>query len=261
MMGDSVEFDRHIVILNVNEKVCRIVHEILAGSVSSPPQIVIVVQDRELWNQHPQWHPDENNNVFIVYGCPAEPQDLDAVRIDRAAAAIILADPNQGQLADARSTLVAVAVERRSPQVHTVIELISSVNRVHLRTTEVNEVICLGEISEKLIAQCCITPGIHHIFASLLAATPDTGQVFIIDLPESFNDKAYRHIVRGVVIQALPFVVCGFAQCEGGIAAPDGLKPPHQTFVINPRNGDPGKDTVLCRGDRLVVIAYEKPVL
>ena len=35
--------------------------------------------------------------------------------------------------------------------------------RIHLRSTEVNEVICLGEITEKLIAQCCISPGIHRV--------------------------------------------------------------------------------------------------
>jgi voltage-gated potassium channel len=256
--------DRHVLILNVNQKVRRIVQEIRAGSASEQPDIVVMVQDRELWQAHPDWHPDHDGpgRVLEIEGCPAEPGDLDKARVDRASAAIILADPRRGQLADAHSTLVAVAIERRSPQVHTIIELISSVNRIHLRATEVNEVICLGEITERLIAQCCISPGIQRIFRSLLAARAGTGQVFLTELPEALHGLTYREVVRRLIEAGQPMVVCGFS-CHGacGPSSP-GLPPAKAVVVLNPRAGlSPGKDTVLGVGDRLVVIAYKRPDL
>ena len=38
-----------------------------------------------------------------------------------------------------------------------------------------------SEITEKLIAQSCITPGIHRVFSNLLAAHAETGQIFMVD--------------------------------------------------------------------------------
>ncbi len=253
------ELDGHVVILNVNEKVGRIVDEIFLGSAGEPPDIVIVIQDRALFNRNPDWHPQRAaaGRVILVDGCPAEPGDLEAVGIGRARAAVILADPAQGQLADAHSTLVAVAIERGNPQVHTVIELISSVNRIHLRSTEVNEVVCLGELAEQLIAQSCITPGVANVLDSLLHAHPGTTQIFVIDLTEEQVGKTYREIARQAIIDQAPHIVCGFV-LNGSASAGEPLpSEPENTLVLNPRAGfEPGKDTRLEPGDRLVVVSY-----
>jgi hypothetical protein len=257
------ELDGHVVVLNTNEKVRRIVDEIALGWNGGTPDIVLMIQDRQMWQAHPAWHPltDAAVRLHVVDGCPTEPADLEAVHIDRARAAVILADPRQGRLADAHSTLVAVAIERRCPQVHTVMELIDSVNRVHLRSTEVNEVVCMGELAERLIAQSCITPGIADVFAHLLHAHPGTTQTFVVNLPEGLTGTSYRQLVRRAIEARAPFVVCGFA-----VQLPDGPSSTsttsHRTFVLNPRtHTDPGKDTALASGDQLVVIAYDLPDL
>jgi Trk K+ transport system NAD-binding subunit len=255
----------HVVILNVNEKVHRIVEEIQLGSRGAAPDIVIMVQDMELWEAHPRWHPRDlgPGRLVVASGCPAEPEDLARVRIERARAAVILADPAQGELADAHSTLVAVAVERRDPQVHTVMELIASVNRAHLRRTEVNEVVCLGELSENLIAQSCITPGIARVLADLLHAHPGTTQIFVVDLPEDMVGLSYRQLARRALERRAPFTLCGFVR-ERGSGAPEAASygKDRGGFVLNPRAGvEPGKDTRLAQGDRLVVIGYSAPVL
>ena len=248
----------HVVMLNLNDKAGRIVDEIVVGSSGCPPDIVLLVQDPTLWQEHPEWHPRSTgrSHWHVIEGCPAEPSDLGAVGIDRARAAIILADPRQGALADAHSTLIAVAVERRNPEIHTVMELIESVNRVHLRSTEVNEVVCLGELTEQLIAQSCVTPGIIHVYAHLLCARPDTAQFFVCELPPEAAGLTYRQLVRRVINSESEVVVCGFLQhTQGGSALPPKL-------VLNPRPGrTPGKDTPLSAEDRLVVVAYQRPDL
>lgn len=269
--GPSAEtLDRlvgHIVILNANTKVAGVLRQLHHGCSGDPPDVVVMVQEAGLWERHGaeflgQYSTAEGCRVCVVQGCPAEPADLAAVRIERARAAVILADDRQGQMADAHSTLVAVAIERRNPQVHTVIELISSVHRVHLRATEVNEVVCLGEMSEKLIAQSCITPGVRNVLESLVAARASTAKIFAPQLPPSCDGMTYHQLARRSIERSVG-VVCGFGtKRELRLGAGHHPQQGPMTWVVNPRPGaEPGLETVLAAGDSLLVIAYHLPNL
>ena len=253
------DLTRHVVICNCNEKTGRIVDRIHDARVQPPMDVVLLVQDLAVWEANPSWHPrgDGSGRVYSMIGCPTSEDDLRQASIHTARAAVILADPAHGALADARSTLVAMAIERENPQVHTVMELFSSVSRVHLQSTDVNEVICVGEISEKLIAQSCISPGIKNIFLHLLTTGHGTNQVFISPLPDSARGMVYRDLARQVITSGAPFVLCGYIRL-----GPDQEMEAHRLFVINPRAGeDPGKDTALEEGDQLVLLAHEPPDL
>ncbi len=271
----------HVVVCNCNEKVRRIVAE-LHGSSQGALEIVLLVQDEALWRANPRWHPPpppegEPPRFHVIYGCPTKAEALSRAQVGAARAAIILADPRQGQLADPRSTLVAIAIERENPQVHTVMELISSQNRIHVRSSDVNEIICLGEITEKLIAQSCISPGVKQIFDHLLSSSASTNQLFITRLPEELAGLSYRELSREAIRRRAPFVLCGYELARSRLAEmsprrhraggqeADGAGllggAPH-VFVINPRaNVEPGKDTPLAQGDKLVVLAFERPRL
>lgn len=257
--ADLAALRDHVVILNVNDKVGRLVAELSSGSPGAPCNVVLVVQDRRLWEEHPAWHPrpDLPARVHVVYGCPAEPADLAAAGLPRARAAILLADPRQGDLADARTTLAAVAVERGSPDVHTVMELVASVNRAHLRATEVDEVVCLGELTEQLIAQCCVTPGAGRVLAHLLSTDPETAQLYLVELPRGLEGHTFRELARRAIERHAPMVLCGFVR--------DTSEPgqrPRPVAVLNPAaRRDPGRDTPLVAGDRLVVVAHRRPDL
>jgi hypothetical protein len=273
------ELKHHVVLCNCSEQVRRIVGELHASNVSEKPDVVLVVQDAALWRRHPEWHPEEGNDhtrehffVLTRPGGPAHQPNLAAAAIHTARAAIILADPRQGALADARSTLVAMALERQNPDIHTVMELISSVNRDHLRATEVNEVVCVGEIAERLIAQSCITPGVKNIFESVLVNRPGTNNIYIIQLPKSLAGTPYRELARRAIMARAPFGIIGFIQNSFLPPQPGDAKAlarcredtgldvrPHRTFVINPRFGmEPGRDTKLTELDQLAIIAYER---
>jgi hypothetical protein len=246
----------HVVICNCNEKVRRLVGELHAHDASL--EIVLLVQDAALWQDNPAWHPDQKDAVEVLYGCPTEAAPLCSANIGEARAAVILADPRYGELADPRSTLVTIAIERQNPQVHTVMELLSSVSRVHVRTTEVNEVICIGDITEKLLAQSCITPGVGHIFQHLLSGDPCTEQLQVAKLPQAIPPNAtFRSLARQAISCCAPFVLCGY------IIDPD-AHPDTKTriCVLNPRSGvEPGKNTRLAPGDALIVLGRQRPAL
>lgn len=283
------ELSDHVVICNCSPKLRRIVAELHAETVARRPDVLLVVQDRGLWERNPEWHPEVTNpfteeHFFVLYaeGGPASELNLRRAGIARARTAVILADPNQEHLADARSTLVALAIERQNPEIHTVMELISSVNRIHLRATEVNEVVCVGEMAEKLIAQSCITPGVKNVFHDLLTTAAGTNRIFTVPLPKPLEGMSYKELVRRSLETAAPFVLCGYVQhnfmpvmpargksgiAEGPIcpAPEDGQVRdvrPVQTFVLNPpANRNPGRDTALTENDQLLLIAYERPKL
>ncbi len=249
------ELNDHVVICNCNDKVKTIVEELQNGG---DLDVVLIVQDRNLWEDNPDWYPDVRNTAcsFItMVGCPTDVDILQRAQISRAKAAIILADPNQIGMADAPSTITAIAIEKQNPQVHTVMELILSVNRRHLEATEVNEIVCLGDISEKLIAQSCITPGVKNIFENLLTTDERTPQIFIPELTENLAGSSFRDLSRLAILNEAPFILIGFLKS-------DSEEPECSKFVINPRiDDDPGKDTPLSIKDKLVVIAYDEPDL
>lgn len=263
---------RHVVICNCNEKVRGIVEELQAPDVSDPPDVVLLVQDSMLWERNPAWHPHRRRSgrFLTLEGCPTNEQDLRRVRIEHARSAVILADPKQGQLADARSTLVAIAIERQNPHVHTIMELIASVNRVHLAATEVNEVVCFGEITEKLIAQSCITPGVKNILGRLLTTAEGRNSIFIVPLPAELEGTSYRELAKLVIESGEAVILCGFLQANpASIALPStasarGCARGHSArqIVINPRSYvEPGRETSLGAGDQLIVLARTPPQL
>ncbi len=261
MEGQSLleNLEGHVVICNCNEKVRSIVGELQAGTSHEPLDIVLLVQDRYLWEKNPSWHPEDRRSMMfiVLYGSPFDEELLFNANIKKARAAIILADPNQGNLADAQSTLTAVAIEKQNPQVHTVQELILSINRDHLKALNVDEVVCIGEMAEKLIAQSCITPGVKNIFANLLSTGVGTPQILLPKITKEVSGKTYREISRMCILGDAPFIVIGFVLNSSFIP----LEDRHQnmitnTFIINPKKF--GKDVALTEGDKLIVIAYEQ---
>lgn len=244
----------HVVICNINEKLGRVIEDLHRDTAPHAIPVVVLVQDLALWDAHHEWLPSAEQGQFLALLAPAsEPKSLTLARVAQARAAIILADPRQGDLADARSTLVAVAVEKQNRRVHTVIELLSSVHRAHLSNTEVDEVVCLGELSEKLIAQSCITPGVEGIFDRLLGARASKSRFYLPALPDEYAALSYRALWRRSISEHWPVLLCGFVRpavvAEAGQQAGD-------HYVLNPGPGtDFGRDMPLQAGDRLIVIA------
>ncbi|MDY0001029.1 MAG: hypothetical protein RBU30_07020 [Polyangia bacterium] len=271
------ELSNHVILCNASSQVRRIVEELHSPTVGDRPDVVLVLQDDALWQEHPEWHPPQEGEFirehFFVLRCAggaASSANLRRAGLCAARAAVILADPRQEELADARSTLVALTIERIRPEVHTVMELTSSTNRAHLENTDVNEIVCVGDLAEKLIAQSCINPGVKTIFANLLTTAHGTCRFFTSPLPPSLWGRTYRNLVRRAILGRTPYVICGFLLHnpappaeEGSCAEAQGAAelPPH-TLVLNPRGGwEPGKDTALGEGDHLVLLAHELPDL
>ena len=238
------ELGNHFVIININEKLPAVVRGIQEGLGFGDEgrDIVIVVQDEQLWREHAEWHPVElaPHRLHVVTGCPGDPEDLCLAHLDRCSTALILADPAEGELSDAKCALIALAIEQQNPRVHTVIELVQSKHRVHLARTEVNEVVCMGKLAEELLAQCTISPGILAIIGDLLDNSPDSPSFRTIPVPEALIGLSYREAVERSIDEEHPYAISGYCQRGNG------------RRILNPRG--PDKDVVLGKEDDLVVI-------
>lgn len=256
-LGGRFLCEHHVVVCNVNEKAPAIVEQLRTDPVRGPVNVVVIVQDEELWDSSliSADNSKRCGRVDVVHGCPADRETLRKANICRARAAVILADPKHGRLADARSTLIGMSIERENPGVHTVMELIKSVNRNHLRATRVDEVVCFGELSEKLLSQSAVTPGVSKLFNHLLSSDPNTGQVFVHPILPEMAGRTYRDLSRDAIRKGAPYLFCGFFQKTR--SDPDSMI---RRLVLNPpANTEPGKDTKLREGDSLIVISSRCP--
>ena len=252
--NSAEELKNHVVICNCNNKVKYIVEELQTDTEHL--DAVLIVQDAKLWAAHPGWHSQSIRKIIV--GCPTDAAVLHSAGINQAQAAIILADPNHGQLADAPSTLTSIAIEKQNPQVHTVMELILSVNQRHLKNTIVNEIVCLGDISEKLLAHSCITPGIKNIFENLLTTEPESPQIFMPSLPEHLFGLSYGAISRHLLEKQIQGILIGFFHHHDQDWQTSTTSE-HYDLVINPRShAEPGKNTCLDHHDQLIIIAHQK---
>lgn len=259
-MTENYNLSDHVVICNCNPKVRTIVEELQSDTTTKPLDIVLLIQDRNLWEKNPKWHPKKKSSARFItlYGNPFESPNLSVACIAKAKAAIILADPNHGQLADAQSTLMAVEIEKQNPQVHTIQELILSINKTHLKAMNVDEVVCLGEISEKLIAQSCITPGVKNIFENLLTTESGTTQIFLPRLGPDLAGMTFMEIARNCILNNAPFIVAGYILSPPDITMPGTSKNLlKNVFVINPKTV--AKKLQLSETDKLIIIAYNPP--
>ena len=239
----------HIVIINVNEKLPEIITEIQRGrAFEKQVDIVVFVQDQKLWEQNPDWHPPlrEPHRIFIIEGCPGNAEELRCTGIDTCQTAVILADPTQGKFSDAKGTLIALAIEKSNPNVHTLIEVITSGNRTHLVGTEVNEVVCMGELTEALLAQNVITPGVLKTINTMLTVSPTPGFT-AEEVPARMLGMTYKAAVVLSIDEGYPEVICGFLKHYGTAGERILIREP----VMNPNEEQ--KQTRLEKGDAFIV--------
>jgi len=252
--GTAAGLSGHVVICNANSQVAQIVDLLRQATAPAPLPVVLVIPDEALWQAHPSWHPATSDQFHTVVGNPVEAAVLERAGIAGARAAIVLADPRQGDLADARSALVALAVEHQATAVRTVVELLQSSNRVHLVNTEVDDVVCVSEITEKLMAQSCVTPWVKNVFRHLLDTAPGTAQIYVTDLPPALAGASFRELAARAIDAQAPFTLTGFVRDAGADAAPQ--------ICLSPRAGaEPGKDTPLGAGDQIISLGCEAPRL
>ncbi|MDY0131095.1 MAG: NAD-binding protein [Desulforegulaceae bacterium] len=235
--------NNNVIICNVNSNLKSIADELLYGSRERYFKLTIIIQDENIIKNHPEWCPSEGENLRFIYGSPVKKEILEQAGVRDCGAAIILSDPNYGDYADAPSALTAMAIETINPAVHTVMELLNSSNREFIDFNIINEAVCLGDMTEKLLAQNSFNPGVIEIFDNLLTSGKGTPEIFLVKVPEELKDKSFYEIYEINLDLKLPFIIIGFIQNNEYFINPDFDK-----FVFRKMSG---------RDSRFIVIGHD----
>ena len=282
----------HYVICNWNDLGEEIVRQLHAPVVEEKKPIVIVTEHpeevlpRELRQdtRKDSYEPPQDDlyhGVYIVPGDPTSDQVLARADIKHAETAMVLSDPREKEFADTKSVLIALAVEAIEPQVHTIVELLHSKNRIHFKHTLVDEIVCMDELTEKLLAQAALTHGLSEFYMRLLTATRDTNEVYVVAVPEDFEGHPYSEIERAISDYAHESLILVGVQ-TGAVALSDGSEITNRhgrciqkrVLTINPPSQQElaeredlrelslmTRDYKLRKGDEVFLLAYKPPNL
>ncbi len=227
----------HIVICHWNSKAMNIIRELHAPVVKDKRTIVVI--DKEIGEMPKD---DEFDDVYAIHGDPTDDKVLLRANIVEAKSAIILADEKERNYADSKSILIALAIENLNSRVYTCVEVLDSRNIVHFRRTTVDEIISVSEISEKMLSQAAMNPGITNFFLELLTFQEEGNEMYLVDVPPAFIGKTFGDLFVRLLRERMILTAIKNRKSKGP--------------TVNPP-----RKTKLGKGDVIWVIAFSKPDL
>ena len=272
-LANDFGVEDHIIICNWTKKSDLLVKELHNPSVEKKRPIIVITENPQ---DVPDFEEDETyRGIMIVKGNPSNENSLKRDGIESAATVIILADEKLADVADTKTIMTAIAIDHISPDIHVVAEVLSSNNMPYLAYTFVNEIICLELLTERLLAQSCLTPGVSFIFSDLLTQSSDTNEIYVEDIPPNYIGRTFQELRKAIVsLKKQDIILIGLGSTaektnsEGVIIMDHRGKPIiEKVLIINPKakaessNTKFHKDYKLIDGDKVYLIAYSKPDL
>ena len=240
----------HIVICNWNEKGVGIITELHAAIVHDRRPIVVVSDQADAADLPDEDDMPQFRDVYLVKGDPAKEVILRRAGAHQAYSVIILADPADGDLADAKSILVAMALrsvceEAGRERTHVCVECIQAQNVEHLQRAGADEIVSAQDFAMMLLSQACLAHGLSKVYRDLLTVSDDTNEVYVVPVPEEFVGKTFADLGAAMYRKrngTNPAILIGVMTSHG----PE-LNPPSTG------------DTTLKPEDQVIVISWECP--
>ena len=264
----------HIIICNWTNKSDLLVKELHDPSLTTKRPIIVVTENPQ---DVPDFEEDETyRGIMIVKGNPSHEETLKRAGIESATTIILLADESLGDGADTKTIMTAIAIDHITTKIHVVAEVLSSSNLPYLEYTFVNEVICLELLTERLLAQSCLTPGVSYIFSDLLTQSKDTNEIYIEDIPNKYIGKSFQELRKAIVsMEGKDVILIGLGSTKNKkdkdgnkIVDHQGNPVREKVLIINPKsknetnnNLEFSKQYKLKKGDQVYLIAYARPDL
>lgn len=272
-LANDFGVEDHIIICNWTKKSDLLVKELHNPSVEKKRPIIVITENPQ---DVPDFEEDETyRGIMIVKGNPSNEDSLKRAGIESAATIIILADERLADTADTKTIMTTIAIDHIVPDIHVVAEVLSSSNLPFFAYTFVNEIICLELLTERLLAQSCLTPGVSFIFADLLTQSSDTNEIYVEEIPTHYIGRTFQELREAIVsLDEQDIILIGLGSTaektdsEGKIMIDHhGNSIMEKVLIINPKakskssNTKYHKDYKLIKGDQVYLIAYSKPNL
>jgi voltage-gated potassium channel len=187
---NDIELRDHIVICGWSETARGIIQQIRADTVGRRRHIVLIDPDLD-------GPPINDPFLYFVKGDPSEYETLEKAFIETAETALILADwsLNDPGLRDSKTALTTLAIESYASQVYTVAEVMRAESRRHLEHANVDEPVCVSEISQRLLVHAAMNHGLSRFFTDVLSYG-EGSEIYKVPLPSLLSGMGFREAVR-----------------------------------------------------------------
>lgn len=179
----------HIVLCGWHFTARSLVNELISRQRKPRREIVVVDEDTD---EIEVYDPD----VHLVRGDPTDMEILRRANAARAHAAIIPINwklPEAVQ--DSRTTLAALAISALNENIYTCVEVLHPHNKRHVRRTNVDEIICLGDFSRTLIASAAVAHGASRLLDDILTFNRGS-EIYRLGLPAALAGRTFRWLLR-----------------------------------------------------------------
>ncbi|MBN2287084.1 MAG: NAD-binding protein [Tissierellales bacterium] len=256
----------HVIICNWSSKADIIVRQLHDESVHDKHPIIVITNSPQ---DIPKTTDPAYRGLLMISGDPANKEILKRADVGHSKSVIVLADENDLENSDSKSILIVLAVESINPNVHIIVEIVKSNSVMFFQYTHVNEIVCLEQLAEKLLAQSALTPGLSQVYMDLLTQSAETNEIYQENIPESLIGMSYRDVEATIIqIDEKDIILIGFStvieKLVNGVTAVNGKGNIiyERKIVINPKsstNDKYSKNYKFQKGDTIFLISYEKP--
>ncbi len=200
--------------------------------------------------------------VRFVIGDPTRRQVLSQAGISELDSLVILEKPGEpadGAASDHRALVISLTARALQPRVHIVVELVRPESREHFDGLGQIDLVCVDDLTEKLLAQAVVSEGISAIYSELLHATHGSNEIYVVPVPGHWIgrtfEEAYLHLAEAESQAILPI---GY-QVGGadGRAPVKVLNPPRKRQVVE--EAERWRAHAFEDGDSLIVLADKEP--
>jgi voltage-gated potassium channel len=226
----QVKAKGHIVICGWNNKARDIVQELRAGELKERP---ITIVDDKIDSK-----PAEIGHVSFVRGNAAELHTLNKANIAAADFAVVLAEDNTA-IADQRTVLTILAIQKTNPSIISCAELNDANNEEHLLRAGCSIIINSSMITSRLMAMSLQNPTVNKIIKELVSQ--EGNEIYRVAVPAGYIGRPFADILSEIK-KSSGVVLIGFER--------------NRESLINP-----SADRVLEAGDLLLVLSEETPVV
>ncbi len=246
----AYELKDHILVCNWNEKGLPMIRELHARVLKDKRPIVVISEEAEAGKFPDREDAPEFEDVYLIKGDPASDVILKRANVQYAHSVVVLADPAQGNLADAKSILICMGVcstceELGMSKTHISVEGILPENVAHLRRAGADEIVCAGDFGMMLLAQSVLAHGLSTVYRNLLTVSEETNEIYLVPIPRDLVGKNFAELGEAMFKNRNgenPVLLLGLKSGE--------------RIMLNPRAQE---HKVLKEGDQAVVIALNPP--
>ncbi|QUH27823.1 potassium channel family protein [Vallitalea guaymasensis] len=157
----DIKFENHIVLIGWNKKSETMLKELVEDSEERK---IVIVSDIERLNL-------PYKNTYFVHGDPTIDETLIRANISCADIVMVVADENlknNDGMADAKSVLVCLAVDKFNTNIHLIAEVLNEENIPHFERANVNDIIVSNQMSSRVMVRSAVYKNVSSVLKELL---------------------------------------------------------------------------------------------